>query len=94
LAIRRLIEIGLKAKKMNRLMKFVEQGAFGEKSGRTAYAFKLSSLPPAHEGLDWRPVDSFSVAEELVVNAGLTNVFKIAIEKGCAVVTRADPDED
>jgi hypothetical protein len=82
----------LKAKKMNRLMKFVEHGAYGEKSGRIAFAWKLSSLPAPHEGMDWRPVESFNAADELVANAGLTNVFKIAIAKGCAVVTKADQD--
>jgi hypothetical protein len=67
----------IEGKEMNRLMKFVEQGAYGEKSGRTAFAWKLSSLPPPLEGMDWRPASSFNAADELVANAGLTKVFKI-----------------
>lgn len=89
----RLVEMGAEGKKMNRLKKFVEQGGYGEKSGRTAFAWKLSSLPEPHEGMTWHPVESFSAADELIANAGLTEVFKIAIAKGCAVVSKADQDE-
>ena len=32
---------------MNRLQKFIEQGAYGKKSGRIAYAFNFGSLNPA-----------------------------------------------
>lgn len=61
---------------MNRLQKFVEQGACGEKPGRTAYAFGSGNLPELSEGLEWKPVTSFRPAEELMENAGLKEVFK------------------
>jgi hypothetical protein len=77
---------------MNGLMKFVEQGAYGEKSGRIAFAFKLTSLPTPIEGMDWQPVNSFNAADELIANAGLKHVFDIAIAKGCALVTRHEKD--
>jgi hypothetical protein len=32
---------------MNRLQKFIEQGAYGEKPGRIAYAFGPSNVPEA-----------------------------------------------
>jgi hypothetical protein len=49
---------------MNRLQKYVEQGAVGERTGRTAYAFDTSKLPEAIRGLDWRQVNGFSAAEQ------------------------------
>jgi hypothetical protein len=74
---------------VNRLQKFIEQGAYGEKSGRVAYAFKLSSLPSPSEGMTWQSAQSFNVADELLKDAGLRDVFKVAIDKGCAVVTKS-----
>jgi hypothetical protein len=50
---------------MNRLQKFVEQDLYGEKSGRTAYAFGSGNLPEADKGLEWKPVVSFRPAYEL-----------------------------
>ena len=73
---------------MNRLQKFVEQGPYGEKPGRTAYAFGPDNLPEPGTGLEWKLVSSFSVADELIANAGLKDVFKAAIKDGCAVVGR------
>ena len=71
---------------MTGLQKFIEQGPYGEKSGGVAYAFKLSSLPQPNEGMDWQIARSFNVADELLNDAGLKDVFKVAIDKGCAVV--------
>jgi hypothetical protein len=73
---------------MNRLQKFIEQGAYGEKSERIAYAFGFSSLPEAVDGMIWQKIESFSAADDLLKDAGLKDVFKLAIEKGCALVTR------
>jgi hypothetical protein len=74
---------------MNRLQKFIEQGACGEKSGRTAYAFPSSSLPQPAKGMEWRNVPSFSAADELLGDESLGKVFKSAIDNGYAVVTRS-----
>jgi hypothetical protein len=77
---------------VTRLQKFVEQGAFGEKSGRVAYGFRLDLLPEASDGMSWRKIESFSAGDELLTNAGLKEVFKTAIERGCALVTNpAEP---
>jgi hypothetical protein len=80
---------------MNRLQKFVEQGPYGEKPGRTAYAFGPGNLPEPSNGLQWKPVTPFSAADEVMRDAGLKDVFKAAIAKGCAIVearsTRDDP---
>jgi hypothetical protein len=72
---------------MIRLQKFVELGALGEGSGRIAYVLKLTSLSPAAEGMDWHVDETFSVADELLDNPGLKDVFKMAIEKGHAILT-------
>ena len=70
----------------------MEQGAYGEKSGRVAYAFKLSSLPQPNEGMNWRGhelANCAPVADELLKDPGLKDVIKVAIEKGYALVARS-----
>jgi hypothetical protein len=74
---------------VNRLKKFIERRADGERSGRIAYAFDGSSLPQPAEGMDWRVAPSFSAANELLNDASLAEVFKAAIDRGYAVVTRS-----
>ena len=74
---------------MNRLQKFIERRADGERSGRVAYAFASSLLPEPTEGMDWRVAPSFNAANELLNDEGLGEVFKAAIDKGCAVVTKS-----
>ena len=71
---------------MNRLQKFVEQGAFGEAPGRTAYAINPSKLPAPTRGLEWRPVDGFQPGEAILANQGLKSVFQRALEDGVALV--------
>lgn len=51
---------------MNRLQKFVEQGAYGERPGRTAYAFNAALLPEPAKGLDWRPVTNFNPGDAIL----------------------------
>ncbi|SDT56777.1 hypothetical protein [Bradyrhizobium canariense] len=72
---------------MNRLQKFVEQGA-GQKPGRTAYALSASALPEPGRGLDWRPVSGFSAADAALKEPGLKSVFEEAIKRGYAVEPR------
>ena len=72
---------------MKRLQKFVEQGANGERTGRTAYAFNAAILPEPTKGLDWRPVSGFSAADEVLADAGLKGVFEAAIKHGYALIT-------
>jgi hypothetical protein len=72
---------------VTRLQKFIEQGAYGEKSGRVAYVLRLDSLPETGEGMAWRKAESFNAADDLLRDVGLKDVFKVAIEKGCAIVT-------
>jgi hypothetical protein len=75
---------------MNRLQKFIEQGAYGEKSGRVAYVLRLDTLPDSIEGMTWQNVQPFSAADDLLENASLRDVFKAAIANGCAVNPGAD----
>ena len=79
---------------MNGFAKFVERGAFGEGPGRTAYVMDESDLPTPLEGMEWRPVDSFDANDELSKHPGLKEVFKVAIDEGCAMIAapaRIDP---
>jgi hypothetical protein len=75
---------------VNRLQKFIEQGAYGEKSGRVAYAFTVSALPKPCDGMDWQIVQAFNAGDELLEDAGLKEVFKAAVDGGYAIVTRSD----
>jgi hypothetical protein len=69
-----------------RLQKFIEKGSYGEGSGRAAYVLNASALPRPAKGKEWHRIDSFSAAEEVLNDPGLKSVFKMAIDKGCAVV--------
>ena len=72
---------------MTGLHKFVEKGQHGEGPGRAAFVFHSASLPQPIEGMVWHPVRSFNAAEELLEDPSLGAVFKMAIEKGCSIVT-------
>jgi hypothetical protein len=71
---------------MKRLQKFIEQGAYGEGPLRTAYASDVDTLPES-EGKQWHLVDAFSAANEVRADPALKELFELAIEIGCAVVT-------
>jgi len=71
---------------MNRLQKFIEQGPYGEKSGRIAYAFSLNLLPDPHKGFRWQNASDFSAADELLKDEALKDVFKAALDVGYAVL--------
>jgi hypothetical protein len=73
---------------MKRLQKFFEQGAHGGKFGRVAYAFQANSLPEPVDGMTWQPAQSFNVADELLQDPGLKDVFKAAVANGYAVVIK------
>jgi hypothetical protein len=74
--------------KMNRLQKFVERGTYGEGGCRHAYVLQSDALPSANRGMEWHQVEKFSAADEVFENPGLKAVFKMAIDKGCAVVAK------
>jgi len=71
---------------MNRLQKLVEQGAHGERPGRTAYAFNAAILPEPTRGLDWRPVTGFSPGDAILPDPDLKDVFAAAIKDGYSAV--------
>jgi hypothetical protein len=71
---------------MNRLAKFVEKGAYGEGPGRTAYVMDETDLPAALDGMEWRQIDTFNASDELSKHPGLKEVFRVAIDEGCAVI--------
>ena len=70
------------------MQKFVERGAYGEGAGRHAYVLESSALPMPTDGMEWHEVERFSAADEVFENPGLKAVFKMAIEKGCAIVAK------
>jgi hypothetical protein len=69
-----------------RLQKFIERGSYGEGPGRAAYVLDVSALPRPAKGKEWQRIDSFSAAEEVLNDPALKSVFKMAIDKGCAVI--------
>lgn len=73
---------------MNRLQKFVEQGAYGEGPGRKAYALNPAKLPAPNAGFEWRAVGDFRPGEAILADQGLKQVFQRALEHGFALVSQ------
>ncbi|WP_143201928.1 hypothetical protein [Bradyrhizobium sp. NAS96.2] len=73
---------------MNRLQKFVEEGAVGEGPGPTAYVLDRAKLPEADTGFAWRLVSDFRPGEAILADQGLKTVFQRALQHGFAVVSR------
>ncbi len=67
-----------------RLQKFIKESAGA--AARVAYAFGAERLPPSQTGRQWKQVERFNAAEELLANGDLKAVFQNAIAKGCAVL--------
>jgi hypothetical protein len=61
-------------------------GTHEEGPERVAYVLDVSALRRPSKGMEWRKIDSFSAAEEVLNDPGLRPVFKTAIDKGCAIV--------
>lgn len=74
---------------MNRLQKFEERGAFGEKPGRVAYALDPTKLPAAARGFEWHAVIGFMPGDAILQDPGLKEVFAAAIKHDYALVTPA-----
>jgi hypothetical protein len=72
---------------MMRLQKFEEQGP-GDTVSRVAYVMKPETLPAPADGSAWRPVASFSAADEVLADPGLVEIFKGALLRGFAVVDK------
>lgn len=70
---------------MKRLQKFVEEGPYGEKPGRTAYALCSSNLPEPGKDLEWKTVTPFSPADEVMAEPRLKVVFELAVRRGFAI---------
>ncbi|MGY3584443.1 hypothetical protein ACVIGB_006498 [Bradyrhizobium sp. USDA 4341] len=73
---------------MNRLQKFIEQGAYGEGPGRIAYALDPAKLPEPNAGFEWRAVSDFRPGEAIFADKSLKSVFERALKTGIAVVSR------
>jgi hypothetical protein len=73
---------------VTQLKKFIEQGAYGEKSGRLCYVFKPSVLPAAGEGMSWHQVQVFNAESDLQATT-LNRILKVVVEKGYALITPA-----
>lgn len=70
---------------MSRLEKFIEMRDGGERR-RTAYALGAERLPAPVAGARWHLVSDFNASDELLVNAGLEGVYRVAIADGFAVL--------
>jgi hypothetical protein len=49
------------------------------------------ALPQAQEGMSWYETVAFNAVDELLLDDGLSDVFKSAIDHGVSVVTRGEP---
>jgi hypothetical protein len=82
----RLVDLGLRVK---RLRKYIERTPDGREL-RIAYAMIETALPDPRPRSNWHEVAPFSAAEEILTEPGLKTVFKVAIERGFAIVARSD----
>jgi hypothetical protein len=73
---------------MNRLRKYIERTAAGREL-RTAYAMAVTDLPDPRPQSHWREDASFSAADELLTEPGRKSLFKVAIERGFAIVPKS-----
>ncbi|MCC8961391.1 hypothetical protein H8A95_03420 [Bradyrhizobium sp. Pear76] len=74
---------------LTQLQKFVELDACRKHRGRTAYALSASALPGPAPGFVWCSVTRFNLADEVLKDADLKNVFKVAIKFGHAIILPA-----
>ena len=72
---------------MNRIRRYFEKMPFGRKSSRVAYATSAGRLPEAREAAEWSADPDFHAGDALLADPGLKAVYKMALEKGCALVT-------
>jgi hypothetical protein len=75
---------------MVRLKKYIEWMSRGRRTNRIAYVMKEWDLPTPLPGAEWHNDQKFSAADELLVDPDLKIVFKAALEKGVAVVSRRE----
>lgn len=61
---------------------------YGTQTGRVAYAMDVVALPHPAPGAEGRKIKSFRPGEEILEDPGLKEVFKTALEKSCATVTK------
>jgi len=73
---------------MKRLSKFAEVMPSGRQTNRVAYAMEASALPNPTPGSEWRKLENFRAGDEILDDPGLKEVFKTALEKGCAMVAK------
>ena len=74
---------------MNQLQKFLEVSAATAGTGRVAYASDPHALPKPYVGLHWQPIKGFCVANELLKEPRLKEVFQRAIKQGYALTRPA-----
>jgi hypothetical protein len=70
---------------MKRLRKYIERTPDGREL-RIAYVMTLTALPDPRPQSVWQEVALFSAADDVFEEPGLKTVFKIAIERGFAIV--------
>ena len=53
---------------------------------RVAYAMTVTALPDSRPRAQWQEIAPFSAADEVLSDPALKTVFKMAIERGFAIV--------
>ena len=71
---------------MNRLFKVVETRADGQKTGRIGYLLRPKTLPIPAPGFEWQENAAFNVADAILNDGSLKEVFRAAIKCGHAIV--------
>jgi len=74
-------------RQMAGLRKYVEWMSRGRRTERIAYVLKEWNLPKPLPGAEWQLDSKFNVADELLENPDLKEVFSEALKKGAALYT-------
>jgi len=72
----------------DKLVRYIEWQSGGRRTGRIAYVIGKQALPePIAAGAEWQIDSKFNVADEILRNPAIKDVFRAAIANGVKVVT-------
>jgi hypothetical protein len=74
-------------KQMNRIVRYFEYGAFGERTGRQLLIKDHTPKPDPTEGAQWRIDPDFNAGDEILKSSGLKAVLLSVLKNGHEIVS-------
>jgi hypothetical protein len=69
-----------------RIVRFIEIGAYGERSGRQLLIKADAFRPPAADGAEWHIDSTFNAGDEILKSSGFRDVLAAVLKDGYAIV--------